>query len=472
MLQYFRLNKCEVLVMIRLLQWLVTWQGRVARKQYLLAGTLLTILKYSVDRSVAARFGETWHVWNYVLPLRDFSIFGLGSQRPTMYALLWAVAIPFFWCGIALTLRRLRDAGHQPGWVILFFVPVANLCLFLWLSVAPTRTSVHLPGTEDSSAVPARKHTVLMGMLLAVMLGVALVALSTNTFHLYGWGLFLGAPFMVGFIASWALNAAACRSVRQTVLVSIVAVLLVGLALIGFRYEGLICLLMAFPLCTPFAIAGALVARCILGGSPSETSPPKFAAYVAIFPFLIFAEHAAKLEPPVIAVTTSVTVDAPASVVWKNVISFPPLAPPTELAFRTGIAYPTSGAIVGKGAGAVRYCHFSTGDFVEPITAWDEDHLLAFNVASQPQSMRELSPWDITPPHLEYSYMRSRHGQFRLTSVGRNKTLLEGTTWYQNYLWPQPYWKLWSQNILHTIHRRVLQHVKQQAELAASTQAD
>lgn len=132
--------------------------------------------------------------------------------------------------------------------------------------------------------------------------------------------------------------------------------------------------------------------------------------------------------------------------------------------FRAGIAYPTSAKIVGSGPGAVRYCRFSTGDFVEPITVWDENRLLAFDVSSQPQAMRELSLWRITPPHLGHNYMRSRRGQFRLVALGDHRTLLEGTTWYQNYFWPQAYWREWSDGIVHRIHMRVLQHVKQQAE--------
>jgi hypothetical protein len=92
--------------------------------------------------------------------------------------------------------------------------------------------------------------------------------------------------------------------------------------------------------------------------------------------------------------------------------------------------------------------------------------LLAFNVVAQPPSLRELSPWEIVPPHIEKNYMRSQHGQFRLTALDAHRTLLEGTTWYQNYLWPQQYWREWSDGIVHRIHLRVLRHVKQQAEMA------
>ena len=39
---------------------------------------------------------------------------------------------------------------------------------------------------------------------------------------------------------------------------------------------------------------------------------------------------------------------------------------------RAGLAYPMRARIEGSGPGAVRYCEFSTGPFVEPIVTWDE----------------------------------------------------------------------------------------------------
>jgi uncharacterized membrane protein YhaH (DUF805 family) len=446
-------------------KWLFTWDGCVKRGPYFLAGATLTLLKYAIDFAVAAHFGETWRIWNYVLPSFDVSLFELGRRQPELYAILWTIAIPFFWVGIALTLRRLRDAGQRALWIFLFFVPVANLMLFLWLTFAPSTTKA-IPEDVVSAELRrmAKPQRAVFGVVVAVLLGLALAMLGSQVLFVYGWGLFLGVPFLTGFVASWFLNAKGARSRLSTVTVSALTPFLIGLALLILGREGVGCLVMAIPLALPFSIAGGLVARSILQRRASTVAPPTFAACLAILPLMMFAEQAAKLDPPVNAVTTSITIDAPVSVVWKNVIAFPPLLPPEEWVFRAGIAYPTSAQIVGSGPGAVRYCRFSTGDFVEPITVWDENRLLAFDVSAQPPAMRELSPWRITPPHLERNYMRSLHGQFRLVALSDHSTLLEGTTWYQNYFWPQAYWRVWSDGIVHRIHMRVLQHVKQQTE--------
>jgi uncharacterized membrane protein YhaH (DUF805 family) len=158
-------------------KWLFTWEGRVQRVPYLLAGTTLTIMKFVIDRSVAAHYGESWRIWNYFLPALDVSISGLGLRQPRLYAILWAVAILFFWVGIALTLRRLRDAGLQAGWIFLFFVPVVNLTLFLCLSFVPTS----LKPTAEADDVANRElqsvakniskpRTEVFGVLIAVAL--------------------------------------------------------------------------------------------------------------------------------------------------------------------------------------------------------------------------------------------------------------------------------------------------------------
>jgi uncharacterized membrane protein YhaH (DUF805 family) len=339
---------------------------RVSRAHYFVAGSLLLALKFIIDRSIAARFGQSWHIWSYFFPPADLSIFGLGSSNPRLYLILWAVAIPFFWIGITLTLQRLRDAGMRLGLIFLFFVPIANLFFFLFLCFAPS-----VPFESSASpSVPSRGRSgaVLAGALLALAVGVMLVYFGANVLARYGFGLFLAIPFFTGFIASWALSASEIRSLGSTIAISIAVPVFIGFVLIGFRLEGIVCLLMAIPLALPFSIAGGLTARYCLSSRRIRSTGTGITACIAILPLLLLIEQSANLQPPVRSVTTSIVVDAPASVVWKDVIAFPPLAAPTELLFRSGIAYPIGAQIIGSGPGAVRYCRFSTGDFVEPIT--------------------------------------------------------------------------------------------------------
>ena len=443
---------------MRLLRWLFTWSGTVGRREYFAAGVVFTWVKFLIDRTVALRYGVDWQLWNYFLPTQH-SFF--NTKNPEMYGVLWAIALPFFWIGIGLTLRRLRSAGRPPVYAALFFVPLLNLVFFLALSLLPEQ-----PGRDNAERERETHRAIAsaaIGLLATVLLSVLLVDLSVKGFGLYGEGLFLAVPFFMGFVSSALYNRDRLHTRGQSIGMGIAPIGLLGLLLLVAGYEGLICLAMAIPLAAPLAAAGGLMAYnvCTRRQRPSVTF---MGAWILVVPLAMTLEYAAHVQPPVLHVTTAIEINAPPEVVWHNVISFPPLAPPQELLFRSGIAYPTSGEIFGRGVGAVRHCRFSTGEFIEPITVWDEGHLLAFDVTAQPQSMRELSPWPITPPHLERNYMLSRHGQFRFVALPNGRTRLEGTTWYQNYFWPQPYWQAWSDFIVHRIHRRVLEHVKEQAE--------
>jgi hypothetical protein len=171
-----------------------------------------------------------------------------------------------------------------------------------------------------------------------------------------------------------------------------------------------------------------------------------------------------KAPPPVFQVRTSIEIAAPPEQVWKYVVAFPQLPEPQEWYFRAGLGYPTQTRIEGSGPGAARYCDFSTGSFVEQVEVWDAPSLLRFRVTESAAPMREWSPYgEIVTKHL-HGYFISREGQFQLTRLPNNHTLVEGTSWYQHGLMPAEYWRWWSDAIIHRIHVRVLTHIKALAE--------
>jgi hypothetical protein len=225
---------------------------------------------------------------------------------------------------------------------------------------------------------------------------------------------------------------------------------------------------MAAPLLAVLAILGAAVGYLIQFHPPEPSQSPKiFCVVVLMLPALMITEKLQAPEAPVFKVVSSIEIQAPPPAVWNNVISFSELPPPDEFIFRMGIAYPMRATIQGQGPGAVRHCVFSTGSFVEPIEIWEAPDLLRFSVLQNPAPMQEWTPYDeIHPPHLE-GFFLSRKGQFRLIKLSNNRTLLEGTTWYTHRLWPQAYWRFWSDYVIHQIHGRVLKQIKRCSETHA-----
>ncbi len=184
----------------------------------------------------------------------------------------------------------------------------------------------------------------------------------------------------------------------------------------------------------------------------------------AMLPALMGFEHANPPDPLIREVITSVEVDAPPDAVWDKLVAFSKIPDPPTGVFALGVAYPIEARIEGHGVGALRYCTFSTGSFIEPITEWNEPRQLSFNVISNPPPIRETSIYPrINAPH-SHGYMTSKHGQFRLTTLPGGRTLLEGTTWYSHNISPQIYWGPVSDEIIHQIHRRVLNHIKEESE--------
>ena len=90
-------------------------------------------------------------------------------------------------------------------------------------------------------------------------------------------------------------------------------------------------------------------------------------------------------------------------------------------------------------------------------------------MTSQPPSMHEQSPYGaIHAPHLE-GYMVSKGGEFRLVPLSGGRTRLEGTTHYALAIYPEMYWVVYAEGLLHGIHHRVLAHIKRLSESGART---
>jgi hypothetical protein len=286
----------------------------------------------------------------------------------------------------------------------------------------------------------------------------------------YGWGLFVGLPFCVGLASVLVYGYHESRTPGKCLLVSLLSITLTCLMILGFAIEGLICIVMAAPLGALFALFGGFMGYLIqrrdaeFPQSPGIYTTHAFAAVLLALPALMLLENSVRLAPPLRAVHTSVVIDAPPERVWPKLVAFSELPPPAERLFKTGIAYPIRAEIQGHGVGAIRHCVFSTGAFVEPIEVWDEPRRLKFGVTAQPPIMDEMSPYPhLDPPHLN-NYLQSRRGQFLLTPMPGGRTLLEGTTWYENNFWPGVYWNRWSDYIIGRIHLRVLDHIKNLAE--------
>jgi uncharacterized membrane protein YhaH (DUF805 family) len=502
-------------------------EGTISRSDYLLWGSSLFGIKYGIDSFIAeVIFHRAWGLLNYFFPGQTLDFLLLSAPDRLFFATIMLVALPFIWLGVVLTMRRLRAVGLPVWLVYLFFVPFVNLLLFITLCTMPTikmkpaitaeqpeeppaitetepAQPVQLPATTGDAppvipplpawpkpdrSLPATQQMLVISRhlkrsdfirALAVTLppSIGLAWLSVFVFQAYGWGTFVGLPFALGMMSAYINGEHEQRKFGDSVGVALVAITVLGFSMFFFAWEGMACLVMAAPIVYLLAFMGACLGHS-MQMNRLRSIEQKVISIVLMFamPLLMGAEYAAHTEASMIAVTSVVEIAAPPSVVWNHVVAFPELAPPDDWLFKIGIAYPIGATINGAGPGAVRKCRFSTGTFIEPIKVWDAPNLLQFGVTAQPPSMREFS-WmhEIHPAHL-VGYLDVHAGQFKLEPIadangGMTHTRLVGTTWYQNKMWPAPYWRLWSDSIIHRIHLRVLKHIRTNAEKEMKTTA-
>jgi len=450
---------------------LLSWREPIGRGAYFFAGIFLCAIKYNLDRFLMWRMsGRRWSLLDYTrvgeyLWPRWPEFDGVGE-----FVAVLGLSLPFMAAGVLLTLKRLRSVSLPPWLVLLFFVPVIKVLFFALLSLLPSRERIEAARGGGPKAwlgmfIPRNGTSAgAVGVVFAVAASAICVWLGTSIFRDYGWSLFVGLPFGLGFLSVLIFGYHEPRSLRRCMELSLLAVLAAGCALLAVALEGMICLVMALPLAAPMALVGGAFAYHIQKRSWWQAKPPQVFCIAFLAPLLMLCEHVWPAPLPLLEVETAVTIEAPPEGVWRHVVSFSELPPPRELLFRAGIAYPIRARIDGHGIGAVRHCEFSTGPFLEPIEVWDEPRLLKFSVTQNPEPMQEWTPYrDVHPPHLE-GFLASQAGQFHLVPLASGRTRLEGTTWYHHHMWPATYWSWWSDYIIHKIHLRVLRHVKKLSE--------
>jgi uncharacterized membrane protein YhaH (DUF805 family) len=447
-----------------------TFARPVRPRDYLRHGLALTAAKYAGDvMLVYLGADRIWTPLDYLRSVPFLLATRLDGAPSWLVPAMALWTLPFLWAGVTLTLRRSLDAGWSAWTTLAFFIPVLSYVTMAALCLAPSK-AVSVLAVERPRAYERRLPSALLAILAGVLFGLGMVALTVGWLQQYGVALFFGSPFAIGALTAFLFNRRYPASRQESAQVALMTLLVTAGSLFLLGNEGVMCILMALPLTLVVGLMGAAVGRAAaLRGDPRLATS---AVALALVPLGAALEPSGSTGRVLHEVRSSVVIAAPAERVWEHVIAFQPLGEPEELVFRLGIAYPRYATIEGRGVGAVRRCVFSTGTFVEPITAWEPGRRLGFDVAEGPPPLRELTPFSgVAPPHLD-GYLRSRRGEFRLVPLGDGRTRLEGSTWYEVRLGPEPYWQVYSDWLIRTIHQRVLQHIRAEAEAAAGAWAE
>ena len=219
---------------------------------------------------------------------------------------------------------------------------------------------------------------------------------------------------------------------------------------LAFR-EGIVCLVIAWPIVFVCGFAGVMLGRLWFKRT-------RAAASLTVLPLLflaIFVEARLRCESSAV-VTDTITINAPAAEVWKHIVSFPRIEEPPDY-WLNGIGLPAPVATTCEGVfvGADRRCIFSGGlVFREVLSEVVPERVLAFEIVEQPRDPELLG-------HLEL-----HRGQFTLEANADGTTTLSGRSWYTLHIRPLWYFDRWTRDISSHVHLRVMQHVKRLSEAA------
>jgi uncharacterized membrane protein YhaH (DUF805 family) len=436
---------------------LLSYDGRIRRFQYALLSVavffsqhLVAVLVFHVQRPPT-----NWSF--YVWPLRSLVTLARPSDAMLISALVFGLLVA--WVVSALAFRRAADANVSEWIAAAAIVPVVQIPAILFLCVAPSRIAQQSAPLVDKENV--RWVSAAQGVIAGIALTLFSVAVSALVFRVYGYGLFVVSPFIIGAVAAYLANRNNDVGAPATARIALGATLLGGLSLLATALEGVLCIVMASPLAVPAALVGGLLGRSI--ATFRRRPARQTLSGIALLPVVFATEYA---FPPMTTFETyqSIVVDAPAEVVWNAIIKMDTMDEPLALPFRLGVAYPVRGEVLGEGVGATRLGEFSTGVAIERVTEWIPGQRLAFVVEKDVPSINEVSPYPhVHAPHA-VGYFRTSLTSFDLARGPDGGTEIVERTFHQLKLDPIYYWLPMARWIVRENNTRVLAHVRRQAE--------
>jgi hypothetical protein len=261
------------------------------------------------------------------------------------------------------------------------------------------------------------------------------------------WPSLILVPMAMGIVAAYFWRRIS-PSVRAYLLLWSLTSLVVPLAAYVFMKEGLVCLLIGFPILFVGGFAGVMLGRIWFRSATKMN--------LSIVPLLFLAVLAeGKLRQDRQAVVTNrVLIRAPVAEVWKHVIAFPPVATaPDYWLNKVGLPSPIATTCEGPFVGADRRCIFSGGlVFKETVSELVPERILTFDIIEQPPDPELLG------------HLTLHRGQFELVDNGDSTTTLIGRSWYTLHMRPVWYFDWWTRDVTSHVHLRVMEHIRKLSE--------
>jgi uncharacterized membrane protein YhaH (DUF805 family) len=396
----------------------------------------------------------------YVSPLHSLEKVHGASQLLLVLGFVYFVIVA--WALAALSFRRAANAGVS-GWIAAWVIaPAIQIPVILLLCVAPPRAAIEpLPVERSAGPSGSAWAAAAQGVIASTALTLLFVATGALIFGVYGFGMFVASPFVIGAVTAYIANRKQDLGFGATVQIVLVATVIGGIALIAAALEGAVCIIMAAPIGFVAALLGALLGRAV--ALRGVHSPGQTVGVIALVPLIFASEW---LMPTTTRFDTQQTIEinAPPPAVWQAIVRMDMRDEPVSLPYRLGLAYPLGGEVLGEGVHAMRRGEFSTGVALERVTEWIPERKLAFVVEKDVPAMHELSPYrHVHAPHV-IGYFLTTLTSFDLIPLPNNGTRLVERTSHELRLEPVLYWMPMARWAVDNNNARVLRYIQRVAE--------
>ena len=160
-------------------------------------------------------------------------------------------------------------------------------------------------------------------------------------------------------------------------------------------------------------------------------------------------EHAIHHPFKIESVVTSLNIPGPPSQAWNAVMFYEEVHHRPPLLLRLGLPKPLYTQGSTQHVGDTKTCVYTKGHLTKRVTERSVDHRLAFDVIEQEK--------------IENHSVRLTDGSFDFTPEGATLTRVDLTTRYEPKLGPRWAWRPAEQLAIHTLHRHVLEGMRQKA---------
>ncbi len=233
-------------------------------------------------------------------------------------------------------------------------------------------------------------------------------------------------------------------------------------ALLG--WEGIICIVIALPIFLFMSSLGGICAKLLT----KVTRRMYVFTGILFLPFISSSiESQFALPASQRMVPTQIVINAPADVVWKNIIRIPKIQPQEHhfsLFHAMGFPKPIEATLSREGVGGVRHASFEGGLlFIETITTWQEKKKLVFSIKANTESI----PPTTLDQHVTIGgdYFDMLEGAYTIEPMAGNKVCLHLSSTQRLSTRFNAYTALWTEAIMRNIQEYILAVIKQRCEI-------